>query len=473
VQHGLDPVLFAQEALVIKLPNGKKVPFEPDEKQAAALRCRKKRIVLLWARQRGKSDIVALRALHRALFWAGSMILIVSASEDQALEVMRKVNTHRRKLEVEGKPLEDNKGGLELHNRSRIVALPASVGTIRGYSSVDLLIEDESAEVPDDLHETVKPMLQVSDGTMFLMGTPKGPRGHFSDIWHHGGDEWEKSRSTAWENPRVRQAQLERERDHCERMGKALWFQQEYECAFIATGAGLVYPFDKERNTSPTLRTDGGWQFVLGIDYGYTDSTAYVVLGWQRHDPNVYVIETHKKEKLLASEAAEFALALTRKYPFARIVADAGGLGKPYVEEARRRFRIPMERAEKNNKRGYIDLFNADLRSGHIKVMPGNEALVTEWQNLPWDEGREMPEEGYEDHLADACLYAWRATYGYLESVRQQGPMPGTPEAYEAEADSMLAQRLEDISKPKGDWWEGPRENVFDAMENGEWHGLN
>lgn len=416
---------------------------------------------------------MALRALHRALFWAGSMILIVSASEDQSFEVMRKVNAHRRKLNLTAKALEDSKGSLELPNRSRIVALPASVGTIRGYSSVDLLIEDEAGEVPDDLHETIKPMLQVSDGTMFLMGTPKGPKGHLAEIWHKADDdEWEKSRSTAWENPRVNKRQLEREKSHCEKMGKALWFQQEYECAFIATGAGLVYPYDSAKNSIAWFKREGYWQYVLGIDYGYVESTAFVVLGWQRHDPNVYVIESHRREKLLASEAAEFALQLSRKYPFARMVGDVGGLGKGYVEEARRRYKLPIEKAEKSNKRGYIDLFNADLRAGLLKVFPGNEALVKEWQELPWNEEREEPEEGYDDHLADACLYAWRATYGYLEEIRRLGPVPGSPEDYAAQADAMLERRIAEVTQPSKEWWEGPADRVID-FGGGEWLGPN
>jgi hypothetical protein len=462
IQHACNPVRFASERL----------EWEPDTQQQYALTSRKDRIVLNWARQRGKSDVVALRALHRAVFFPRSMILIVSASEDQALEVLRKVNVHRSKMNLAGRPLEDNKMSLELANRSRILALPASVGTIRGYSAVDLLIEDEAGEVPDDLHETIKPMLQVSDGTMFLMGTPKGPKGHFARIWHDGGEEWEKSRSTAWENPRVRKDKLERERDHCERMGKALWFQQEYECAFIATGAGLVYPYDQKRNASTTIRVDGSWQFVLGIDYGYTESTAFVVLGWQRNDPNVYVVESFKREKLLASEAAEVALGLTRRYPFARIVGDVGGLGKGYVEEARRRYRLPIEKADKNNKRGFIDLFVADLRSGHIKVFPGNDALLAEWNALPWNEDREAPAEDYDDHLADACLYAWRATYGYLEEIRRSGPLPGSREALAAEAEDMLTRRLDEVSRPVDDWWDGPRK-IEDVSGGEAWHGLN
>jgi hypothetical protein len=464
--HKFDPVEFAQEAL----------EFDPDEKQQHALRCKKDRIVLNWARQRGKSDIVALRALHRAVFFPRSMIIIVSASEDQALEVMRKVNAHRRNMDLEGKPLEDNKGSIELPNRSRIIALPASVGTIRGYSAVDLLIEDEAGEVPDDLHETIKPMLQVSNGTMFLMGTPKGPKGHFAEIWQHGGPEWEKSQSTAWENPRVRRALLERERAHCEKLGKALWFQQEYECAFIATGSGLVYPFDRARNASERLRTDiGGWQFVLGIDYGYTESTAFVVLGWQRHDPNVYVVESFKREKLTPSQAAEVALGLTKKYPFARIVGDVGGLGKGYVEEARRRFQLPIAPAQKNDKRGYIDLLVGDLRAGLVKVMPGNDDLLKEWNTLPWDEERSAPAADYEDHLADACLYAWRETRGYLERARASALQPGSPEALAAEAEAMLDRRLNEVTRPPAEWWDGPSrtEDVFGGVGGEGFPGLN
>jgi hypothetical protein len=458
--QGLDPVRFARES----------VEFEPDAKQEEALRCSKDRIILCWARQRGKSDVVALRGLHRAIFYRRSMILIVSASEDQALEVMRKVNAHRRKLNLDAKALEDNKGSLELPNRSRIIALPASVGTIRGYSAVDLLIEDEAGEVPDDLHETIKPMLQVSDGTMFLMGTPKGPKGHFARIWHDGGEEWEKSKSTAWENPRVRVEKLKREKAHCERLGKALWFQQEYECAFIATGAGLVYPFDEKKNSSPKIQTTNDWQFALGIDYGYTESTAFVVVGWRRHDDTCYVIESFKREKLTPSEAAEVAHSLTRKYPFARIVGDVGGLGKGYAEEARRRFRIPIMPAQKNNKRGYIDMMAGAMREGLIKVMPGNDALLKEWNELPWDEDREMPAEDYDDHLADACLYAWRETAQYLEHARINRPLLGTPEALAMEAEEMLERRIQDVQKPNREWWDGPSESL--DLGGREWHGL-
>lgn len=445
--HGLDPVLFATEAL----------GFEPDPWQQQALRSGSDQIILNVSRQGGKSDTVALKALHRALFHRKSMVLIVSPSERQSTEMLRKVSDHLEKLSVRPKMLEDNKLSLEFDNKSRIVALPASGGKIRGFSAVDLLIEDEAGEVPDELFETIRPMLQVSKGQMFLMGTPKGPKGHFADIWNDHSSGWERIRSTAWDNPRVSKEWLERERASKERMGRLFWFMQEYECAFIATGAGLVYPYDPRAHAVQRIPLDArhGWQFVLGIDYGFTDSTAFVVLGWQKDDPRVYVVESFKKKGLTPSAAAEVALGLTKRYPFARIVADAGGLGKGYVEEARRRFRLPIERADKNNKRGYIELFVGDLKSGHLGVFPGNEDLIAEWNALPWDEEREMPADGYEDHLADACLYAWRATYHYLEEIRAAGPKPGTREALDAEAEAMLDARIREVTETKDrDWWE-------------------
>src|SRR5262249_48780946 len=151
---------------------------------------------------------------------------------------------------------------------------------------------------------------------------------------------------------------------------------------------GLVYPFDRAKNLSPQLDRGprDGWQYVLGIDFGFNDSTAFCVLGWRRDDPHVYVIETIERRGLTPAEAGEIALGLTRKYPIARMVGDTGGLGKGYVEEARRRFRLPLEAAEKNNKRGYIEIMAGDMRAGLLKVFPGNDGLIEEWNRLPWDE---------------------------------------------------------------------------------------
>lgn len=454
LRHLYDPVAWCRERL----------KFEPDEWQGQLLGDTAKKIIVNVARQQGKSTTAAAKAVHRAVMHPKSLILIVAPALPQAGELRRKVDDHLKNLkEVDVTPVENNKRTLEFDNGSRIVIVAADEDTVRSYSP-HMIIEDESATVSDEVFEAMEPMLLVTGGQHILLGTPKGLRGHFANIWHEA-ETWKRYQIAAWDNPRVPRGTLEALKEEKERLGRLWWFQQEYECSFIAAAQGLVYPYDRKKNVSPRLDTQErfGWQFVLGIDYGYADSTAFVVLGWQKDDPNVYVIESMERRGLTPAEAAEIALGYTRKYPFARIVGDTGGLGKGYVEEARRRFRLPIEPAEKNNKRGYIEIMAGDLRAGLVKVFPGNDGLVDEWQKLPWDEEREMPMDGVKDHLADACLYGYRATLHYLEEIRAAKPKKGTPAYLKAEAEEMFERRLREIAKNDKDWW---------SEGDGEWPEL-
>lgn len=220
---------------------------------------------------------------------------------------------------------------------------------------------------------------------------------------------------------------------------------------WVQDAGGLVYRYEAGRNTAqaPALT-----HHLLGIDYGFTDATAFAVLGWRDSDPTVYVVEAYKRQGLTPSDAAEEVHALSAKYKPVKIVGDTGGLGKGYVEEARRRFSLPIEAADKVNKRGYQSLFNGDLERGRIKVsLPQCAELVTEWCELPWTEDRQKEAEGFDNHCADACLYAWRAASAYHEA-----PEPEPPSRAEVmrrmELDIWDKRADEVARKESGEWWE-------------------
>ena len=61
--------------------------------------------------------------------------------------------------------------------------LPGQEKTIRGFSGVTLIIEDEASRVDDTLYRAVRPMLAVSGGRLILMSTPYGQTGHFFEEW--------------------------------------------------------------------------------------------------------------------------------------------------------------------------------------------------------------------------------------------------------------------------------------------------
>ncbi len=230
---------------------------------------------------------------------------------------------------------------------------------------------------------------------------------------------------------------------------------QLLEGSWIRDAGGLVYGrYDETRNTiakPPTLTSH-----LLGIDYGYNDATAFAVMGWRENDPCIYVVEAYKRTGLTPSDAAEEVQRLEDRYHFAKIVGDTGGLGKGYVEEARRRFSLPIEQAEKNNKRGYIDLLNGDLARGRVRLVTGACApLVAEWLELPWTEDRQKEAEGFDNHCSDAALYAWRATTAFHNVPLDPIPLPGTPEFYAAE-EKRMEELAEDhfAGKNATQWWQ-------------------
>ena len=153
--------------------------FEADPWQAEVLDSTARKILLCCSRQSGKSSVSSILALHTALFRPGSLVLMVSPSLRQSSELFRKLLGYLAMLEPVPIRIEDTKLSLKLDNGSRVISLPGSEGTIRGFSSVSLIIIDEAARVGDDLYYSVRPMLAVSRGRMLALSTPFGKRGWF------------------------------------------------------------------------------------------------------------------------------------------------------------------------------------------------------------------------------------------------------------------------------------------------------
>jgi hypothetical protein len=211
-----------------------KLGFEADERQRAVLDSQAKRGILNCTRQWGKSTVLAVKAVHRAWTAAGSLVLVASPSERQSGEFLRKAAEFLRRLGVKRRGDGDNASSLALPNGSRIVGLPGTEGTVRGFSAVSMLLIDEAARVPDAVYKSLRPMLAVGDGDLWLMSTPHGKRGFFYEAWAHGGEGWERHTAPATECPRIRREFLEEERRE---MGSR-WFAQEYLCEFVDDGGG-------------------------------------------------------------------------------------------------------------------------------------------------------------------------------------------------------------------------------------------
>ncbi len=216
--YALDPVEFSRA-----------IGIDPDPWQAQVLRSENKRLLLNCCRQSGKSTTTATKALHTSLYKPQSLILIASPSLRQSQELFRKIKQSFDRLDQRPRLLEDNKLSMTLENGSRIVSLPGDQSTVRGYSGVTMILEDEAAQVSDAFYQAILPMLIVNQGTMICMSTPFGKRGHFFNEWQNGGSDWQRIQVEATQCPRMTVEELERQK---RAMGD-MFFRQEFMCEFV------------------------------------------------------------------------------------------------------------------------------------------------------------------------------------------------------------------------------------------------
>jgi hypothetical protein len=182
----------------------------------------------------------------------------------------------------------------------------------------------------------------------------------------------------------------------------------------------------------PHLPDGYTWHYVFGVDFGATKNYAISIYAFCDELPELYLVKSWKPKGV--SNTSDLGALLTRLieswHPM-RIVGDHGALGAGYIDELRKRFAIPIQNAEKRDKRGYIELFNDALEYGGIIIVTGRSPLDREkradddtsgpnddWYDeaeaLIWEDERKLKEaDGLPNHCCDSSLYAWREAKHY------------------------------------------------------------
>jgi hypothetical protein len=156
------------------------------------------------------------------------MIVLVSPSQPQSTELFKKIHGFWQRLPGAPDANQESLTRMELGNGSRIISLPGSEKTVRGYSGVTLIVMDEASRVPDELLAAVRPMLATTNGKFIGLSTPAGKRGWFHEAWTQG-QGWERISVKGVDCPRISAEFLAEERAALGPMR----FAQEYECEFI------------------------------------------------------------------------------------------------------------------------------------------------------------------------------------------------------------------------------------------------
>jgi phage FluMu gp28-like protein len=236
-------------------------------------------VVWVASRQIGKSWTLAWKAILRGLSQRKRNQTIVSASKNQAQEVIVKVLAHCRFLErafnckvVKGTP---TKTSVTLITDSVIMALPANPRTVRGYSG-DLYM-DELAHVLANktLWAAAFPLVTRAGFSVTVTSTPLGDAGQFHELVNPPEDTPEHLRFSVHKTTIYDAVNdgLDIEVERLKAMFDGDTFSQEYLCEFLSHVA-TFFPWEllencKIKNDDDTedIRRDTCAGY-LGIDVG-------------------------------------------------------------------------------------------------------------------------------------------------------------------------------------------------------------
>lgn len=198
-------------------------------------------------------------------------------------------------------------------------------------------------------------------------------------------------------------------------------YHQEWMGEYYVDLNNLVYKFDPLLNvyTHEPRITD----CIMGVDLGWNDETAIVVLGWSEDSPDLYEIDSFYENKIDLDVVAQAVQKFQQQYPILQVVVDSQNAQG--IQTIENRYNIGMIPADKMGKFEHIRLLNTDLRRGRVKFREHSEwisevsKLKKKTKAKEGENGKIMEDPKAANHMADAVLYAYLECrqYWYKESV--------------------------------------------------------
>lgn len=430
------------------------------------------------SRRAGKSYGIAYKLLKKATEFPRSHCLYIVQSRETAKDIIwTPLLEMDHKLEL-GLRFRENDGNIILPNGSKILLKGASTKReaekMRGDKYPIAVIDEAQAFGTSLMEYMIDEVLNPATidygdaGQICITGTPNAAcAGFFYESTEGRKGGWSVHHWTLRDNPHLAVDQDQWLREERARRG---WqedhpkYLREYCGVWVRDAEGLVYRFSDGINTIDSFRPQAAddWEYVLGVDLGYNDPTAFVVLAYSESLGQAHVVTSWKESGLTPSRVAAEVEAMSRDFHFSRVVCDTGGFGKGYAEEMRQKHGIPIVPAQKRDKAAFVEMMNSDLASGILKIAADeNEELIEEMRLLQWDiekldtTGKLLEDKRFHNHLCDAALYAWRDCFHHSEDWEETPPKRGTKEWAEAEerrADEATMKQYG--SQNQSSWWE-------------------
>lgn len=290
--------------------------------------------------------------------------------------------------------------------------------------SYDLIVFDEAAlsdKGGEAFMVALRPTLDKPNSKAIFISTPRGSN-YFKDFFEMGKSDdpdlanWVSIHGTYRDNPRASLADIEQAR----KTNSDAYFRQEYEADF-SVFEGRIYEdfcYDKHvADLSEMVFDEDRYATIMGVDHGFKDPTASVVVKYDMEEDIYYIVDEYQKASTVTSEHAAAFQKQIDKYGDSNGEVDA-----LYCDAAAAQFRadlgyeydISTHPAKKSVGTG-IGKVASLIAQDKIIVSSECRKTIDMFTNYKWDnkEGlqKERPLHDQYSHLADAVRYA---IYSYI-----------------------------------------------------------
>ena len=275
--------------------------------------------------------------------------------------------------------------------------------------SYDLIIFDEAAlaDGKDAFNVALRPTLDKDNSKAIFISTPRGRNNWFAEFFDRGFNdefpEWCSIRATYKDNPRMSELDIQ----EAKKSMSDAEFRQEYEADFN-TYEGQIWDFNHEECIVNNEELDTRRMDVFaGLDVGYRDPTAFVVIAYDWDEAKFYVLD----EYLDAEKTTEQHAAVIRE------MSDKWDIDYIYIDSAAQQTRFDFAQnydiSTVNAKKSVLDgiaQVAGIVDNDNLLVDQRCDEVLSCLDQYQWDPNpnlaKEKPKHNRASHMADALRYA-------------------------------------------------------------------
>jgi hypothetical protein len=341
---------------------------------------------------------------------------------------------------------------------------------------------DEAGSITIDLEnfcfQKIRPALidLAPNSWLTLLGTCENiPNTYFQKVTEGKcvNFDWKINKWTTYDNPFLAKQWDAEIKDILKKNPKAAEtsaFKTHYLNEWCSDDDLLIVPVTKMQfvsalpNNPKTGKPYQDWHYILAVDLGYNDATAFSLIACNWHVPDSYVLMTFKMTEQDFTDVANAIKKLKKDFPIGSLVID--GANKQGIEEMKKRLGLPeIEIAEKQGKATYLRLLRDEVISGKLKFIHGStDPLKIEWLSLQWkDSYKDTEDERCQNHLSDATLYGWRKTFALRADAPKETPKETEPEYEQYLEDKEEQQALEELEQGEEIYGTSENDSYFEV----------